>query len=290
MKKRRNVYQRAVALLMIFVTLAVSCRPDLAGPAPLSDSELGRRSVTLLEAALDENVMNALRAENDAALNEFLRSPDLAEETVTRALGEDGGREYLEFLVAAGEFDANSGLYTAEDVFRAAEGKCPDEDLEDARRQIAELEERMGDVFEEASRSMTESQQRALYRDLRKLVVKGAVLLTAAIVYACVPELMFWGKVSAASACAVAAGVLAATITSLVEYSKIGAPQTTFSEWMEDVAKEPTAAWAIASGLISTNMAMGHSPVITAIVIGVFAIYGVVDDVKPLLKKYSSAR
>ena len=282
--------ERMISLLMCFVLLAVSCRPGLAGPAPMDDGELRTRSVRLLEAALDDTVLNALRAEGDEAFNEFLSSPYLAEETVSRAMADSDGREYLEFLVMAGEFGAHAGSYDAEDVFRAAEGKCPEEDLLDARRQVAELEERLSAEVEVVSRSMTEAQQRALYRDLRKLVVKAAVLLTAAVVYAAVPHVMFWGKVSAASACAVAAGVLAATVTSLIEAGRLGSPQTTFYDWMEDVSKEPAAAWAIASGLISTNIAMGHSPVITAIVIGVFAIYGIVDDVKPLLKKYGNSR
>ena len=38
------------------------------------------------------------------------------------------------------------------------------------------------------------------------------------------------------------------------------------------------------SAIISTNAALGYSPILVAIILGVFAIYGVMDDVKPLLK------
>ena len=241
----------AIALIMAIVS---SCTMDLGGPKAMSERLLISRSARLMEVYIDE-VAAAISDDELPGFREAWQRGFSSEDVARGTLSEEGGREYLEFTIYANDYES------VDEVISSAGA------AEDARL-------------------MTEAQKKAFYSELRKLVVKAAVLLTAAIVYAFVPNMMFWGKVSAASAVAIAAGVLAATLLSIIEYAKTGSSSVTFEEWVKEITSEPAAAWAIASGLIATNTAMGRSPVTAAIVIAVFAVYGIVDDIKPLLDAY----
>ena len=95
---------------------------------------------------------------------------------------------------------------------------------------------------------------------------------------------MFWGKVSAACAVAVAAGVLSSSLMNIIGYYQTDGEIGSFSDWLKSVTVDPAASWAAGAAIISTNAALGYSPILVAIILGVFAIYGVMDDVKPLLE------
>ena len=121
-----------------------------------------------------------------------------------------------------------------------------------------------------------------------EIVIKSAVLLTAAVVYSLVPSAVLWGKVTAASAVAVASGVLAATIMAIVEHYKSDMDiDETFVEWLEDVAKEPLVHWGIASSIISLSQSINKGPVVASVILVVFALFGVADDAKEMLEKYN---
>ena len=101
---------------------------------------------------------------------------------------------------------------------------------------------------------------------------------------------MIFGKVSAASGVAIAAGVLSSTVLAIVEWKDSGVLSTTadnFEAWLGEVTKEPAAAWAIAAGMIATGKAVNANPVTTAVAIAVFALYGVTDDLSQMLKTYN---
>lgn len=267
-----NIFAVAILVpLMLF-----SCTMELSGPASLSDRVLVTRSARLMEVYLDE-VVSAL-GEESAQYEEVLASGYTAREIATRALEEENGRAYLEFCLYADDYGST------DEVFNAAQSLVGQGDLERVKADVDKVESLVFEEADEISRGMTTSQKKAFYGELRKLVVKAAVLLTAAIVYACVPTMMFWGKITAASAVAVAGGVLATTIMCIIEYYHTDGEVGSFDEWLESVAVEPSAAWAIASAVISTNSALGYSPILVAVILGVFAIYGIIDDVKPLLK------
>ena len=123
------------------------------------------------------------------------------------------------------------------------------------------------------------------------MVVKTVVLLTAAVVYAMMPKTMFWGKVSAATAVSVAAGVVTSSLITLIEWSDedLKYSEKDFNSWLSDISVEPFADWALAQGVLNTQMAATNNPVTSAIVLGVFALYHIGDDAKTLLKKYNWA-
>lgn len=125
-------------------------------------------------------------------------------------------------------------------------------------------------------------------KDLQKLVTRTVVLMTAGIVYACIPSAVFWGKVTAASAIAVAAGVVSTTIMSIWRYYEFDMDvDQAFEDWLKSVTIEPETAYALAASVIAMGTTLKRGPVVTGIVLGVFAIYNVIDMVRPMLKLYN---
>ncbi|MBQ0072117.1 MAG: hypothetical protein KBS81_09755, partial [Spirochaetales bacterium] len=138
-------------------------------------------------------------------------------------------------------------------------------------------------------RSLNAKQREEFYNDLRSLVVKSVVLLTSAIVYAFIPKTIFWGKVSAATAVSVSAGVVASTLVTIVEWADVDTVQseTSFSDWLTSVTIDPFTNWALAQGVINAQAAVSESPITAALILGVFAIYNVIESAKVMLEKYN---
>ncbi len=205
-------------------------------------------------------------------------------EVVEGMLSEQKGREYLEF--SYGVQNAQSAE-DGEALVELSKQLLSEKEYEDLQEQIAEKRMALLMEGEVIARDLAPSMQKAFYKDLQSLVVKSVVLLTAGIVYACIPHAVWWGKIAAAAAVAVASGVVAASIMSLYRYYKFGGTKDqAFSEWLTSVTTEPKSAYLVASSMISIGTTLKRSPVLTGIIICVFAIYGIVDDVKPLLTKY----
>ena len=276
MKVARIYLDKAVALVLIAATLAVSCALPRTGLGGIDASAL----TSAAGRVIDEN-LSIVREYIDADLPEMqeLASAD-GYHVATRAMEEENGEEYLEFCLETSSFN------TAEDVFAAAEGLAPQAELDKIRKQVEDAETRLYAVARGTVRFMSPEQQEAFYDDLKKLVIKCAVLLTAAIVYAFVPNMIFWGKIAAASAVAIAAGVLTTSIMAIAEYYRTGDLTATFEEWLEDVTTEPTASWLLAASMISIGTSLNRSPVLTGIILAVFTLFNVVNDVKPMLEKY----
>lgn len=207
------------------------------------------------------------------------------ENVVEGALSEEKGREYLEFcyVVQNGltELDATVVVESARDLLTAAE-------MTELENKLEENKAILMQNAEDVVKALRPSQRAAFWKDMQKLVVKSTVLLTAGIVYSLVPYAVWWGKIAAAAAVAVAAGIVAATIMSIARYYNYGGDKgQSFNEWLTSVTTEPKAAYALAASFISIGTASKRSPVVTGIIICVFAIYEVIDEVKPLLSKYN---
>ena len=196
-----------------------------------------------------------------------------------RALEESGGEEYLEFCIGTNDFRS------VDDVLEATSGLAPEEELDRIRSDMEEYEARLFRALDRSARVLTPAQQEEFFDALKALVIKTAVLLTAAVVYAFVPDVLFWGKVTAASAVAIAAGVLSTTFITIVEHYKLDKDvDESFKSWLEDVVTEPSASWAIAAAMINLGASLERSPVLTALILGVFAIFNVVDEAKTMLE------
>lgn len=202
---------------------------------------------------------------------------------VERTLSEEQGRQYVQFCHAVGaEMDVEAVVSMAQELLPADQAAILQGQLAQAQRSLYEYGEMQ-------SRALPPSQRAPFMRDLQKLVTKTLVLMVAGIVYACIPNTIFWGKVTAASAISVAAGIVATTVLSIYRYYKYSpdALAISFEEWIVDVTTDPAAAYAVATSMINVGKTMKNGPVVTGLIIVVFSIYQVLDMVKPMLKKYN---
>lgn len=205
------------------------------------------------------------------------------ERVVSELLKEEGGEAYLNFC-----YSVASGL-DSEELLKEAQGLMGEEEYVQLNEQFSRARSALLSYGEAECRALPPSQRAEFMRDLQKMVSKTLVLLVAGIVYACIPNVIFWGKVTAAAAISVAAGIVATTVMSIYRYYKFDdeSLSASFQDWLVDVTTEPAAAFAVATSMISVGKTMTTSPVVTGLIIIVFSIYQVMDLVKPLLKKYN---
>ena len=274
MVKMQDFLNRSVAMLLAAATLFVSCSIPSAGPGSVDPREL----VSTAGRLIDEN----LDLVREAISAEIPEGEDITELTgydiATRALVEDNGEEYLAFCIGTNNFES------VDDVLEAASSLAPQAELEKIRSDMESYEARLLREVGSRYRALSPAQEEEFFASLKSLVIKTAVLLTAAVVYAFVPEMVFWGKISAAAAVAVAAGILSTTFISIVEHYKLDREvDESFQSWLEDVTTEPAASWAIAAAMINLGTSLNRSPVLTALILGVFAVFNIVDEVQTML-------
>jgi hypothetical protein len=204
-------------------------------------------------------------------------------QVISSMLEEEGGPQYLKFSHA---------LVTGEDsteLLAHAKELISDEDYQQLEENIDQTTAKIRSFGESEIRALPPSQRAPFMRDLQKLVTKTIVLLVAGIVYAAIPDMVFWGKVTAAAAVSVAAGVVATTILALYRYYETDESSLTqsFEQWIVDVTTDPSAAYAMAKSIITVGKTMKNGAVVTGLILVVFAIYQVLDMVKPMLKQYN---
>lgn len=281
--EKKRIFNVFVVSLLIASTL-ISCSPNLAGPSGIPQEDVVRVSARVIEKEYDR-VRSALIESGEYSEEDFASFGELDGESVVRGALENGNEDVLNFLYSTCE-----GKSTGE-ILQNAKPLLSDSSYKELEAKVRELEEKAGEWGEEISRGLAPSQKEEFYKDLRSMVVKTVVLLTAAIVYALMPKTMFWGKVSAATAVSVAAGVVTSAFITLVEWSDedLKYSDKSFDTWLSDISVEPFADWALAQGVLNTQMAATNNPVTSALVLGVFALYHIGDNAKTLLKKYNWA-
>jgi len=205
------------------------------------------------------------------------------ESIVSGMLAEQQGAEYLEFCHAIA-VDSDPEM-----VLSAAKNLIPEQEFEQLSTRMVEVERSLIAYGDAHSRAIPPDQRPAFMRDLQKLITKTLVLMVAGIVYACIPNVIFWGKISAAAAIAVAAGITATTFLSIYRYYAYSeqSMSESFQEWIVDVTTDPSAAYAVATSMMTVGKTMTNGPVVTGLIIVVFSIYQIIDMVKPMLKKYN---
>lgn len=279
----KKIGTKAVCCLLILGML-VSCAPqNLYGPGHPSEKEMMTESARMIDSSY-EMVRSILLEEGEYSEDEFLSYGKLDGEVVMRSLKElDRGEEMMEFLYNSDKFE------NVDAVLNAASAILDEREMATLKVKAEEVESQLMDVGEKVSRSLNATQKVEFYKDLRSLVVKSVVLLTAAIVYAFVPRVLFWGKIAAATAVSIAAGVVASTLITIVEWADKDTKldDNSFTDWLTSVTVDPFADWALAQGIINTQSALTESPITAALILGVFAIYSVTDSCKILLQKYN---
>jgi hypothetical protein len=223
---------------------------------------------------LDEDIAKTLKGELPQGL-----------EIVENTLQEDHGRDYLEFCYAVSKGNDENQVET---VVEYAKDLISAEEMASLETKLNEERSILMQKGESLAKGLAPSQRAAFWKDMQKLVTRTLVLFTAGIVYAFIPNVVFWGKISAASAVAIAAGVVASSIMSLWRYYQFGGNlDESFDEWLMTVSTEPEVSFAMASSMLAVGKTLKRGPVVTGIIICVFALYNVIDMVKPMLKQYN---
>ena len=171
-------------------------------------------------------------------LSRVRHAPRDGRQIVSNMLEEERGEEYLQFTYT---------LLTSEDpqeVVAQAEHLVSDDEYQELLEEVDRAVRQFNSFRTELSRSVPPSQQAAFMKDMQKLLTKSIVLLVAGVVYAAIPTVIFWGKVTAAAAVSVAAGVLATTFMALYRYYTLDSQSMaeSFQEWIVDVTTDSTAA------------------------------------------------
>ena len=272
-------------IVLVLVLCIISCSMEWAQPyrAQVSEDERNRSVSSIVDEQYDL-ISPYLEEEMDLSKLEGLQGCDI----VNRTLEEENGQVYLNFCYSV------KNSYDVDEVLSEAKELVNDEQYSNLVKTVEETEKETGEelrVIENSiSRSMPLEQKEAFLKDLKRLVIRSIVLLTAGIVYACMPNVVFWGKVSAAAAISISAGILASTVLSIYDYYKLDKPNQSskaFSDWIEEVTTTPSADYALAASIIAVGNTMKQGPVVTGIVVCVFSIYQIMDMVKPMLAHYN---
>ncbi len=288
-KNCRYLGHELVGLLLLvsfaFVACNIQYKPTFK--ESITDASLRSHVSRVIDAQI-ENVKEYLDEDLQTEIDNLevgSRGGSKGSAIVDRTLGESGGRDYLDFCYAV---DFSQASVDSDAVLETARSLLPAEEYQNLLERADEVERSITVKAGEAARAIPLNQQAAFYKDMKTLVTRAIVLLVAGIVYACLPDLVFWGKVSAACAISVASGFLAISILSLYEYYRFGTGEgQTFEEWFKELMEVPQADFALTTTVTAITEAMGVSPVVTGIVICIFALYNIVSLVRTMQKTYN---
>ena len=282
MKKKMQCTWNWVVLVMLVIPLSgCSLGWEAQTKAKITDKELFPTVARIIEEQKDV-VWEYLEEDVSRALS---TSEYSGSDIVQSTLSEEQGRQYLEFCYAVNDVESED---QAQQVVEFARSLISAEEMADLEQKLSENRSLMLAEAEHFSRALSPSQRAPFWKDMQKLLTRSIVLFTAGVVYACIPTVVFWGKISAATAIAIASGVVASTVMSIWRYYQFGGDlDESFNEWLISVTTEPEVSYALASSMIAVGTTLKRGFVVTGIVICVFALYNVIDMVKPMLKKYN---
>lgn len=281
-KKAKSMYTSIIAMYLIVSLIGCSVAWD-SNPNSAFDSE---DLIDPVASRVDEqwDVIVPIIEEHEGEFQSRMSRNGLSNGTqvVHSMLEEENGEEYLRFSHA---------LFNGEDsdtLLALAQHLIEEDEMSELQEEITRVRSRTLEFGAMQSRALPASQREPFMKDLQKLLTKTIVLMIAGIVYAAIPKVIFWGKITAAAAVAIASGIVATTVMSIYRYYKYSDNMSeSFQEWIVDVTTDPSAAFAIATSMITVGKSMKNGPVVTGLILIVFAIYNVLDLVKPMLKKYN---
>ena len=282
-----RLYNTTVCALILLCFLACNVNYKPSFKDSITDAGMKSRVSHVIDAQID-NVKEYLDEDLQAEIDGSSRGSGgrlSGSEIVDLTLGESTGRDYLDFCYAV---DYTQGSGDVDAVMDTARSVLPAKDYNELVERTQEVEKAIMLKGEEVARGIPLNQQAAFYKDLKILVTRAIVLLVAGVVYACIPTVVFWGKVSAACAISVGAGLVAISIMSLYEYFRFGTGEgQSFEDWFKGLLAIPQADFALTTAITAITEAMGVSPVVTGIIICIFALYNIVDLVRAMIKTYN---
>ncbi len=273
-------------LLVSFMFVACNAQYTPSFKESITDASLKSRMSRVIDAQID-NIKEYLDEDLQTEIDKLETGSRGGKgyEIVELTMNESGGRDYLDFCYAV-DFSQNST--DADAVMDTAMSLLPEEEYEQLLHRAEEVERSIMAKGEETARAIPLNQQAAFYKDLKILVTRAIVLLVAGIVYACIPDLVFWGKISAACAISVGAGFVAISLMSLYEYYRFGEGEgKTFEQWFKDLLAVPQADFALTATVTAITESLEVDPVVTGIIICIFGLYNVVSLLRNMVKTYN---
>lgn len=284
---RRDVTNTLVALVVLVAFIGCNANFIPSFKDSITDSDMRSRVSRVIDAQL-ENIKDELDDDLKAGIDSLQsRAADgqKGEQIVELTLEEESGRDYLDFCYAV---DYTKTSMDIDAVMDTAKSVLPADKYSELLETASEVEREINMRGEEIARAIPLNQQAAFYKDLKALVTRAVVLLVAGVVYACIPNVVFWGKISAACAIAVGAGLVAISIMSLYEYYRFGAGEgQSFEDWFKELIEIPKADFALTTAITAMGEALGMGPVVTGIIICIYGLYNVADMARTMLKTYN---
>jgi len=213
--------------------------------------------------------------------------------------GQLSGREIVDLTIQEKSGDYIDFCYTvncdgetdSEAVIESARAVLPEDRYLQLREEAKNIEKTLMEKGEIMAKDLPESQKEEFYKDLKALVTRTVVLVAAGIVYICIPNVVLWGKVSAAAAISVAAGFVAYATMTIYEKYRFGISKEDRSRSINDWAKEflsvPQADFTLTAVAASMAATIADGPVVKGIVILVFAATNALDTWNAMMKKYN---
>ncbi len=284
---RRDVTNTLVALLVLVAFIGCNANFVPSFKESITESDMRSRVSRVIDAQL-ENIKDELDEDLKAGIDGIQsRTADgkKGDQIVELTLEEASGRDYLDFCYAV---DSTQTSMDVDAVMDTAKSVLPADKYAELLETASEVEREINAKGEELARAIPLNQQAAFYKDLKALVTRAVVLLVAGVVYACIPNVVFWGKISAACAIAVGAGLVAVTIMSIYEYYRFGAGEgESFEDWFKELIEIPKADFALTTAVTAMGEALGMGPVVTGIIICIYALYNVAEMVRTMMKTYN---
>lgn len=289
-KELKEWFTWSVSVLVLFSLLG--CQLNLGGGLTTSTRDSVKSVVT---KCIDEELSTIMPYLDEETQITITSNSMTGEEIVSKALKETDGENYINFCYSVQETAVTQNTDYLLDGARAI---LPEDTYNEIELKIADIEHHLGDVSKSMTKKVQGDQQEAFYKDLRSLVVKTSVLLVAGIVYAAMPKAIVWGKVSAAAALAVGAGVVSGVVMDVYGHYKMGydigsdleevvTSEKSFESWIGQFKGEPEAYYAIATSVISIATSMELDPVATGIIMVVFSAYNVWSTIQTMKKTYN---
>ncbi len=287
-KKIRNALNYWTAVLLLFAVVGCSMDVGLSSLSGYSASLVKTKVASVIDEEMD-TIKPHLDSDIQGEIDNTKGGSKTGAEIVDLTCLEENGEDYVDLCY---EVDMSSSSYDYSDVVDVSRRVLTDEQFQLLEKQIEETEKAIRDSFEPLAKDVPLNQQEEFYSDLESFVVRSVVLLAASAVYSYIPDTVLWGKITAAAAVAVGAGLVA--MIAMEVYKDINGigpslnlgKDASFQDWLKELVKTPQADYALTTAVTSITTSLGMNPTSTAICLAVFGIFKSTDMIKELGAKY----
>lgn len=283
-KGKRDFFNALVALLLLGALTA--CSPAVetvqtwkSGTVKNVVSQSIDREMEFVKPNLEPDLQASI---DGTAKGEPLHGKEIVDLTI-----EENGGDYIDFC-----YTVNcNGSNDSEAVMQSARVVLPEDKFLQLQQEAKTIEKALGEQGELIAKALPENQKEAFYKDLKALVTRTIVLVTAGFVYICIPDVILWGKVSAAAAISVAAGFVAYSTMTIYEKYRFGISKQdktkTVNDWVKEFLAVPQADFALTTAAASMTSMLAEGPVAKGITILVFACTNALETWNAMMKKYN---